>query len=116
MRIEFLDKLICYGSSLPSRTKALQELSMSVGRLEPQQPLSHMIAMCRRAKLILVRMYVIAFEYDSSFFSAILAASYFKVHVADGHAPQIQEVTSGTKLLFSTSSIRYSYLRHFNKS
>ena len=33
---------------------------MSVGRLEPRHPLKHMKALHRRAKLILVRMYVIA--------------------------------------------------------
>ena len=55
MRIDFLYKLFCYESSLPSRTMALHELSMSVGRLEPRHPLRHMIALRRRAKLILVR-------------------------------------------------------------
>ena len=38
---------------------ALQELSMSVGRLEPRHPLRHTEAVRIRAKLILVRMYVI---------------------------------------------------------
>ena len=42
---------------------ALQKLSMSVGRLEPRHPVRHMIALRRRAKLILVCMYVIASEY-----------------------------------------------------
>ena len=82
MRIEFLYKLICYEYSLPSRTTALHEISMSVGRLEPRQLLRHMIALHRRAKLILVHMYVIASEYDSSFFSAILLAICYIVRVA----------------------------------
>ena len=60
-------KLICYESSLPSRTMAL---SMSVGRLEPRHPVRQIKALRRGAKLILVRMYVIASEYDSFFFSA----------------------------------------------
>ena len=85
---EFLYKLIC---CLPSRTVALQELSMSVGRLEPRHPLRHMIALRRRAKLIFVRMYVIASEYDSSFFSAVLLAICFIVRVADGPAPPMHE-------------------------
>ena len=66
---------------------ALQELPISVSRLEPRHPLRHMIAMCRRAKRSLVRIYVIAAEYDSSFFSAILLASFFIVRVAYGPAP-----------------------------
>ena len=45
MRIEFLYKLIRYESSLHSRTVALHELSMSVGRLEPRHPLRHMIVL-----------------------------------------------------------------------
>ena len=76
---------------------AMQELSMSVGRLEPRHPLSQMIALRRRAKLILVRMYVIASEYDSFFFSAILLASCFIVHVANGPAAPKQENSSGMK-------------------
>ena len=60
---------------------ALHELLMLVGRLKPRHPLRHMIALFRRAKLILMRMYVIVSEYDSSFFSAILIASCFKVRV-----------------------------------
>ena len=47
---------------------ALHEQSMSLDRLEPPHPLRDMIALDRRAKLILVRMYVVASEYDSSFF------------------------------------------------
>ena len=42
--------------------KALQELSMSVGRLEPRHPLRHMIALRERAKLVPVRLYVTASE------------------------------------------------------
>ena len=42
-----------------------------------------MIALRRREKLTLEHMYVIASEYDSSFFSAILLASCFIVRVAD---------------------------------
>ena len=50
---------------------------MLVGRFEQRIPLRHMIALRRRAKPILVRLYVIASEYDFSFFSAILLASCF---------------------------------------
>ena len=42
----------------------------------------------QKSKLILVRMNVIASEYDSSFFSAILLASCFIVRLADDPAPQ----------------------------
>ena len=83
--------------NLPSRTMALQELSMSVGRLEPRHPLRNMIALRKREKPFLVRMYVIASVYDSFFFSAILLASCFIVRVADGPAPPMQENTSETK-------------------
>ena len=96
-------------------------LSISVGTTAPSERRHHrrhMIAMSRRANLILVSMYVIASLYDSSFFSAILLASCFIMRVAEGPAPppQMQENTSGTKLLFSTSIIRCSYFRHFNES
>ena len=67
---------------------AMEELSMSVGRLKPRHPLRHMTALPRGAKLTLVRIYVIASEYDSFFFSAILLASCSIVRVAEGPAPQ----------------------------
>ena len=113
MRIEFLYKLICYESSLPSRTMALRELSMSVGRLNQWHPLRHMIALRGRANL--VRMYVIESEYDSFVFSAILLASCFIVRDADGPAPPCSK-TRAERSYSSTSSIRCSYLRHFNDS
>ena len=50
---------------------------MLVGRFEQRIPLRHMIGLRRRAKPILVRLYVIASEDDFSFFSAILLASCF---------------------------------------
>ena len=85
---------------------ALHELSESVGRLEPRHPLRHLIALHRKAKLILVRMYVIASGYDSAFFSAILLASIFIVRIAEGHAPpyrktreEPEENTRGTLLV-----------------
>ena len=108
MRIEFLYKLVCNESSLPSRTMALQELSMSVGRLEPRHPLRHMIALRRRAKLILVRIYVIASEYDSSFFSAILSAICFIVRVADSPVPPCRK-TRGEQ---NYSSRRQVFVAH----
>ena len=61
---EFLYKQICYESRLPFRIMALQELSMSVGRLEPRHPMRHMIALRKRARFIIVRMYVIASKYE----------------------------------------------------
>ena len=82
-RIDFLHKLICYESSLPSHTKALQELSMS----DPRKPLRHMIAPRKRAKFTFVRKYNIASVYDSSLFSAILLASCLLMRVSDGPAP-----------------------------
>ena len=62
---------------------------MSVGRLVPRQPLWQIITLRRRRKIILVIMYIIASEYDSSFLSAILLASCFIVRVADGPAPPV---------------------------
>ena len=70
---------------------ALQQLSMSAGHLEPRHPLRHMIALGRRAKFIFVRVYKIASEYDSSFFSAILLVSCLVMRVADGPAPPVKE-------------------------
>ena len=102
--LNFIYKLFGYQSSLPSRTIAQQELSMSVGRLEPRHALRHMRALRRRAKLYLVRMYVIASEYDSSFFSAILLASCFKVRVADGPAPKCRK-TRTERIYFSRRQV-----------
>ena len=48
----------------------LQELSISIGRLEPRHTMRHVIALRRRAKVIIVCMYVIASEYESSSISA----------------------------------------------
>ena len=96
-----------------------KKLSIFVGTTAPSERRHlrrHMIAMSRRANLILVSMYVIASQYDSSFFSAILLASCFIMRVAENPAPPMQENTNGTKLLFSMSIIRCSYFRHFNES
>ena len=91
---------------------ALHEQSMSLDRLEPPHPLRDMIALDRRAKLILVRMYVVASEYDSSFFKAILRASCFIVHVADGPAPQCRK----TRAERSYSSRRQVFVAHTSGS
>ena len=69
---------------------ALQELSNSVGRLEPRRSLSHMIELSGKAKSILVHMNVIAS--DSSFITAILLACCFIVRVADGLEPSCRKV------------------------
>ena len=68
---------------------ALRELPMSVGRLVPRHPLWQIITLRRKPKITLVRMYIIASEYDSSFLSAILLASCFIVRVADRPAPPV---------------------------
>ena len=73
---------------------ALQELLMLVGRLELRLPLGHKIALLRRAKLILMRMYVIVSEYDSFFFSAILIASCFKVRKSTVENLHVEEITA----------------------
>ena len=65
---------------------ALQELSMPNGCLEQGYPLRHLIALRRRAKLFFVPMCVIAWEYASSLFSAILLASCLIMRAADGPA------------------------------
>ena len=81
---------------------------MSLGRLEPRHPLRHIIALRRRAKLTLVRMYVIASAYNLSFFSAILLASCFIVRVADGPAPPCRQ----TQAKRSYSSRRQVFIVH----
>ena len=112
---KFPYKLNYYESSFPSRTRALQELSTSVVRLGPQHLPRHMIALNRRAKPILVRMYVIASKYDSSSFSAILLAGCFIVRVADSHStPDRKRGAQGSYT--SRSSIRCSYFTLSNAS
>ena len=67
---------------------------------------------CSEEQNILVRTYVIAFEYDLFFFSAIFLASCFVVLVADGPEGKHEQ----NEVTFLTSSLRCSYHRHFNYS
>ena len=68
--------------------------------VDPRYPLRQIMALFKIAKLIFVRMYEMASEYDSSFFSAIFRASCFIVRVAEGPAPPMHEKTGGVKELF----------------
>ena len=116
MRNDFLYMPICYESSLPFCTMAQHELSFSIGRLKPWRPLMQVIALRRGAKLILVRIYVIESEYDSSFFSAFVLANFFHSSRCGRCHNLMQENTRGPKLRFWTSRICCSYFRHFKFS